>query len=47
MAVMLENGKQLIKEVGCMSCHGVEGWEEESKKINAKAAPYLKVLGQT
>ena len=38
-------GKQLIKEVGCMSCHGVEGWEAESKKINAKAAPYLKGLG--
>ena len=27
-----------------MSCHGVEGWEEESKLINAKAAPYLKGL---
>lgn len=40
-----DKGKQLIKEVGCMSCHGVEGWEEESKKINAKAAPYLKGLG--
>jgi cytochrome c2 len=40
-----DNGKQLIKEVGCMSCHGVEGWEEESKLINAKAAPYLKGLG--
>ena len=28
-----------------MSCHGVEGWDAESKKINAKAAPYLKGLG--
>ena len=28
-----------------MSCHGVEGYEEESKTINAKAAPYLKGLG--
>ena len=26
------NGKELIKSVGCMGCHGVEGWDNESKK---------------
>jgi cytochrome c2 len=38
-------GKELIKTVGCMGCHGVEGFEEESKKINAHAAPYLTGIG--
>jgi mono/diheme cytochrome c family protein len=41
----LERGKELIKEVGCMSCHGVEGYEQESKAIGANAAPYLTGLG--
>ena len=40
-----ERGKELIKEVGCMSCHGVEGYASESKKIDAHSAPYLTGLG--
>ena len=40
-----ERGKNLIKEVGCMGCHGVEGYEEESKKVNAHAGPYLTGTG--
>ncbi len=38
-------GKKLIKNVGCMGCHGVEGFEEESKKIGAYAGPYLSGTG--
>ncbi|MDA9189456.1 c-type cytochrome [bacterium] len=34
-------GKTLIGEVGCLSCHGVEGFEEQSKKVDAYAGPYL------
>lgn len=38
-------GKELIKDVGCMACHGVEGYEEESKKVQAYSAPYLTGTG--
>ena len=38
-------GKQLIKDVGCMGCHGVEGWDQESRKVDAYAGPYLKGTG--
>lgn len=34
-------GKELIKTVGCLGCHGVQGLEEESKKVAAGAAPFL------
>lgn len=40
-----ERGKQLIKDVGCMACHGVEGYETESKKVGALAGPYLTGTG--
>jgi len=40
-----ERGKKLIKEVGCLSCHGVEGLEAESKKVNSIAGPYLTGTG--
>ena len=40
-----DNGKQLIKQVGCMGCHGVEGLEEESSKIRAHAGSYLTGTG--
>jgi len=36
-----EKGKALIKEVGCLACHGVEGLEDESNKIKAYSGPYL------
>ena len=39
------NGKELIKEVGCMGCHGVEGWDEESKKVGAYSGPHLTGTG--
>lgn len=38
-------GKELIKSVGCLSCHGVEGLEEESELIGAYAGPYLTGTG--
>ncbi len=37
----VEAGKELTAQVGCMGCHGVEGMEAESEKINAYAGPYL------
>ncbi len=40
-----DKGKELIKEVGCMGCHGVEGWDAESKKVGAYAGPYLTGTG--
>ena len=40
-----ENGKKLIAEVGCLGCHGVEGLEDQSKKIDAYAGPYLSGTG--
>lgn len=40
-----ENGKKLISEIGCLACHGVEGFEDQSKKINAYAGPYLTGTG--
>tara|TARA_R110000868_G_scaffold99206_5_gene273166 strand:+ start:2386 stop:5208 length:2823 start_codon:yes stop_codon:yes gene_type:complete len=40
-----ERGKELIKEVGCMGCHGVEGYEAESKKVGAYAGPFLTGTG--
>ena len=40
-----QRGKELIKEVGCMGCHGVEGWDGESRQVNAYAGPYLQGTG--
>ena len=40
-----KKGKELIAEVGCIACHGVEGLEEQSKKIGAYAGPYLTGTG--
>lgn len=40
-----KRGKALIMEVGCMGCHGVEGMESESKKIDAFAGPFLTATG--
>ena len=40
-----ERGKNLIKTVGCMGCHGVEGLDEESEKVGAYAGPYLSATG--
>ena len=38
-------GKQLIGEVGCMGCHGVDGFDEESKKVRAIGGPWLTGIG--
>ncbi len=40
-----EKGKQLISEIGCLACHGVEGLEDQSKKVGAYAGPYLSGIG--
>lgn len=40
-----KRGKELIRDVGCMACHGVEGYEEDSKKVKAYSAPYLTGTG--
>lgn len=40
-----ERGKKLIKDVGCMACHGVEGYEQESRQVNAIAGPFLTGTG--
>jgi len=40
-----EKGKELISEIGCMACHGVEGLEEKSEQIGAVRGPYLKGTG--
>jgi mono/diheme cytochrome c family protein len=41
----LEKGKELISQVGCMGCHGVDGLEENSNKVKAYAGPWLSGLG--
>jgi mono/diheme cytochrome c family protein len=38
-------GKELISQVGCMGCHGVDGLEDNSKKVKAYAGPWLSNLG--
>ncbi len=38
-------GKALIQNVGCMACHGVEGIEGDSNRIDAYTGPYLTGLG--
>ena len=40
-----EKGKELISEIGCMGCHGVDGLEDNSKKVKAYAGPWLSGLG--
>lgn len=35
------NGKKLVGEVGCLSCHGAQDFALESKKIDAHKGPYL------
>lgn len=40
-----ERGKNLIQEVGCLSCHGVEGLEAKSQQVDSIAGPYLTGTG--
>ena len=40
-----DRGKELVKEVGCMSCHGVRDFPKLSEKIYAYAGPYLTGTG--
>jgi len=40
-----EAGKQLISQVGCLGCHGVDGLEDQSNKIKGYAGPWLTGLG--
>jgi mono/diheme cytochrome c family protein len=38
-------GKDLVSSVGCMGCHGVEGFEDEWKKTGAFAGTFLTGTG--
>ncbi len=38
-------GKGLVKELGCMSCHGVADFPIESKKVDAFKGPFLTGIG--
>ncbi len=38
------NGKKIIGQVGCLSCHGAQEFALESKKIDAHKGPYLSGL---
>lgn len=40
-----ENGKNIIAEVGCLGCHGVDGLEEQSAKVKGYAGPWLSGIG--
>lgn len=40
-----DKGKELISQVGCMGCHGVDGLDDNSKKVKAYAGPWLSGLG--
>lgn len=40
-----ETGKQLINDIGCLACHGVDGLEDVSKKVGGYAGPHLSGLG--
>lgn len=35
------NGKKLVREVGCLACHGAQDFGLESKKVDAHKGPYL------
>ncbi|CBW25142.1 putative cytochrome-related protein [Halobacteriovorax marinus SJ] len=41
----IERGKKLVRQVGCMGCHGVEDFAPESKKVDAFVGPYLTGTG--
>ncbi|MCO4792970.1 MAG: c-type cytochrome [Bacteriovoracaceae bacterium] len=40
-----KRGKELVKDIGCMGCHGADGFAKESKKIDAYAGPFLTGIG--
>lgn len=40
-----DSGKQLISEIGCLACHGVDGLEDLSKKVGGYAGPHLSGIG--
>lgn len=40
-----DTGKQLINDIGCLACHGVDGLEDVSKKVGGYAGPHLSGLG--
>ena len=40
----VENGKELVKSLGCMSCHGVEDYPIETKKAAGHKGPHLDAL---
>lgn len=40
-----ENGKKLIQEIGCVSCHQVKGLDANYAKVGSRKGPYLAGLG--
>jgi mono/diheme cytochrome c family protein len=41
----VKRGKKLVREIGCMGCHGVEDFGPESKKVDAFVGPFLAGIG--
>ena len=39
------NGKKLIQQIGCVSCHQVKGLDENYAKVGSRKGPYLAGLG--
>ncbi|MBC7428254.1 MAG: c-type cytochrome, partial [Bacteriovorax sp.] len=40
-----EKGKELISQIGCLACHGVDGLEEQSNAVKAYTGPWLSGIG--
>ncbi|MBY0413756.1 MAG: c-type cytochrome, partial [Bdellovibrionales bacterium] len=40
-----ENGKELISNVGCIACHGVDGIDDKSKAVKPYTGPWLTGIG--
>ncbi len=40
----VENGKKLVRSLGCMACHGVDDYPVESKKADGYKGPHLTAL---
>lgn len=40
-----ENGKKLVRSLGCMACHGVDDYPLENKMVDPHKGPFLQGLG--
>lgn len=41
----VDNGKKLVQQIGCVSCHQVKGLDENYEKVGSRKGPYLAGLG--